>query len=66
MMMENDPMRIDREILRAAESMKLFERDGMIHFGTWRQWWRATPEEAAEILQELKTGNPRSTTTGNA
>lgn len=29
------------DILRRAESMKLFERDGLIHYGKWRAWWRA-------------------------
>ena len=48
-------------VVRMANSMKLFVRGGMIAYGAWRHRWRATPQEAAIILQEFKVGNPRST-----
>lgn len=48
-----------REIIRAADSMKLFEHDGVIDFGTWRRWYRAryTPEADA-ILAEFREQHP--------
>ena len=53
----------DHEVIgRAANSMRLFERDGMIAYGTWRRWWRATPQEGKAILKAFKAGNQRSTT----
>lgn len=45
---------LQRETLRRAESMKLFERDGMIHYGKWREWWSASDERKAELLAKFK------------
>ena len=45
--------------LRYAESMKLFTRDGLIHYGTWRRWLRAAnKEEADSILRDFKATSP--------
>lgn len=42
-------------ILRNAESMKLFERNGQIAFGKWREWSHAkTQEEADMLLKKFK------------
>lgn len=41
---------------RAAERMKLFERDGMIHYGTWRSWWRAGTAQERAILKAFQGG----------
>jgi hypothetical protein len=48
-----DAMQADA--LRRAESMKLFERDGYIHFGVWREWW-AEPdlEKREDILASFR------------
>jgi hypothetical protein len=48
------------EALRAAESMKLFERDGIIHMEPWRQWYRGRydKEEAQKILDQFKATAP--------
>lgn len=52
-------------VLRYANNMRLFERDGMIHWGPWRRWCYATsPEEAQAILQEFRavSANPPAPT----
>ena len=49
-----------------ADSMKLFERYGMIHMGPWNAWRRAgSAAEATAILKQFEEANPhpRSTTT---
>ncbi|MFA6904321.1 MAG: hypothetical protein WC236_14700 [Gallionellaceae bacterium] len=44
-------------ILRQAESMKLFERNGQIAFGKWQAWSRArTKEEADMLLKKFNEG----------
>ncbi len=45
------------EILRVAESMKLFERDDAIHYGRWREWYRLRyDKEASErLLEEFRS-----------
>lgn len=44
-------------ILRQAESMKLFERNGQIAYGKWREWSRArTKEEADMLLKKFNEG----------
>lgn len=44
---------LNDDIRRRAESMKLFESDGLIHFGAWRRWWNQKDRtKAAEMLDE--------------
>mgnify|MGYP001615894031 CR=1 FL=1 len=36
--------------LRYAKQMKLFERDGRIHYGMWRRWLRAANKSEADAI----------------
>lgn len=45
---------LDDEIRRRAESMRLFERDGRIHYGAWREWWHSDPGTAKLLLLEFQ------------
>jgi hypothetical protein len=47
----------DDIIRRDAKTMLLFERDGMIHFGLWRRWKRATSKDANKILKNFLKEN---------
>ena len=39
---------------RYANSMLLFERDGLIHYGKWCKWNAASGKEATKILEDFK------------
>lgn len=45
---------LQKDSIRRAESLKLFERDGMIFFGKWRDWWNAPKEQADKLLAEFR------------
>lgn len=51
-----DNLPTDMDLARHhAESMKLFERDGVIHMGVWRRWRKASTKQAADaVLAEFK------------
>ena len=43
------------QAVRLAEGMKLFERNGKVHYGLWRRWYHAkTSQEADTVLQEFR------------
>lgn len=44
------------EVLRRAESMKLFEHNGVIEYGKWQEWWlvRYDKEKADALLAQFR------------
>lgn len=45
---------LSTQVRLAAESMKLFERNGMIQYGKWQEWWRAPADQQAKLLAEFR------------